>query len=66
MGSRTGERSASPEPRCPIRIGDPCSLCMPGASGPEDCTLVQLVMSDPDLRAELTRLRRAYALDDSA
>jgi hypothetical protein len=34
---------------------------MPGASGPEDCTLVQLVMSDPDLRAELARLRQEYS-----
>jgi hypothetical protein len=31
---------------------------VPGASGPQDCTLVQLVMTDLDLRAELARLRR--------
>jgi hypothetical protein len=27
-------------------------------SGPQDCGLVYLVMSEPDLRAELDRLRR--------
>ncbi len=43
------------DPRCPIRIGDPCSLCHPGASGPDTCGLVYLVMSDPELREELLR-----------
>ncbi|MGE5720601.1 MAG: DUF6767 domain-containing protein, partial [Nocardioidaceae bacterium] len=23
------------EARCPIRVGDPCSLCHPGASDPQ-------------------------------
>ena len=48
----------TPVAMCPIRPGDPCTLCEPGVSGPEDCGLVYLVMNDPDLRAELTRLRR--------
>ena len=43
---------ARPEPKCPIRPGDPCSLCFPGATGPQDCGLVYLVRSDPDLREE--------------
>jgi hypothetical protein len=43
------------EDRCPIRIGDPCSLCHPGSSGPTTCGLVYLVMSDPELREELLR-----------
>ena len=47
-----------PEPKCPIRIGEACSLCVPGASGPEDCPLVWQVMSDPDLRERLAELRR--------
>ena len=53
-----------PRPRpvqlCPIRLGEPCSLCVPGASGPQDCGLVYLVMSDPDLREQLhvKRLQR--------
>lgn len=47
----------TPEAQCPIRPGDPCSLCQPGATGPQDCALVYLVMNDPDLREELNRLR---------
>lgn len=46
-----------PEPKCPVRPGDPCSLCYPGATGPQDCGLVWLVREDPELSAELTRLR---------
>jgi hypothetical protein len=46
MGSR-------PVPKCPLRPGDACSLCVPGVSGPHDCGLVYLVMSDPDLRERL-------------
>ncbi|MGB3953747.1 MAG: DUF6767 domain-containing protein [Brooklawnia sp.] len=37
-------------PRCPLRPADPCSLCQPGATGPQDCGLVYLVMDDPELR----------------
>jgi hypothetical protein len=44
-------------PMCPVRPGDACSLCEPGVSGPQDCGLVYLVMSDPALRDELHRLR---------
>lgn len=40
-----------PEAKCPIRYGEPCSLCVPGASGPKDCQLVALVRDDPDLAA---------------
>ena len=46
-----------PAPQCPIRAGAPCSLCVPGATGPQDCGLVYLVMSDPELQ-----LQRAEAL----
>jgi hypothetical protein len=46
-----------PDARCPIRPGDACSLCQPGATGPQDCGLVYLVMADPDLREELNRVR---------
>jgi hypothetical protein len=48
------------EPKCPVRPGDACSLCHPGARGPHDCGLVQLVMSDPDLRAQLRVLRAEH------
>ncbi|GAA2483587.1 DUF6767 domain-containing protein [Terrabacter carboxydivorans] len=44
--------------RCPIRIGEPCTLCFPGARGPQDCGLVYLVQSDPELREELAARRR--------
>ncbi|UJP09626.1 hypothetical protein L2X99_14590 [Microbacterium sp. KUDC0406] len=48
-----------PQPMCPVRAGDPCSLCIPGASGPQDCPIVQLVMDDPELRERAHELRRA-------
>ncbi|HSE08813.1 MAG TPA: DUF6767 domain-containing protein [Nocardioidaceae bacterium] len=51
-------RRPLPDAKCPIRPGDACSLCQPGATGPQDCGLVYLVMSDPDLREELNRVRR--------
>ena len=39
---------AAPQPRCPVRRGDYCSLCMPGASGPADCGLVWLLRDDDE------------------
>ncbi len=50
-----------PVPKCPIRLGEACSLCEPGVTGPEDCGLVWLVMTDPDLRERLAELRREAA-----
>ena len=47
-----------PQPKCPIRVGDACSLCFPGASGPQDCGLVYLVQSDPEWREQLAEKRR--------
>ena len=55
------EVRTQPEPKCPIRPGEACSLCVPGVSGPQDCGLVYLVMSDPDLRERLHLLRLAAA-----
>lgn len=34
-----------------MRPEDRCSLCQPGATGPQDCGLVYLTMDDPELRA---------------
>ncbi|MDT0182898.1 hypothetical protein Q9S36_22220 [Microbacterium sp. ARD31] len=48
--------------RCPLRPGDFCSLCVPGATGPQDCPTVAEVMRDPDLRDRLAELRREAAL----
>src|SRR4051794_1111511 len=39
-----------PDRRCPLRPHDHCTLCVPGATGPQDCPAVYLVMSDPELR----------------
>jgi hypothetical protein len=50
------EHARVAEALCQVRPGEPCRLCMPGASGPQDCGLVYLVMLDPALRAELARL----------
>ncbi|WP_296602771.1 DUF6767 domain-containing protein [Nocardioides sp.] len=47
----------APEPECLLRPGDACRLCQPGAHGPEDCPLVGLVLDDPELRAQLCKLR---------
>ncbi|XCB29858.1 DUF6767 domain-containing protein [Arcanobacterium hippocoleae] len=47
-------------PQCPLRFGEPCTLCQAFVSGPEDCQTVALVMSDPELRAEWARRRREY------
>jgi hypothetical protein len=48
---------STPDAQCPVRLGDTCSLCFPGATGPHDCGLAQLVMTDDDLRDELARMR---------
>ena len=48
---------------CPLRPGDGCRLCVPGATGPHDCGLVVLVTSDPELRAGL---HRAWTRHDAA
>ena len=56
MTTRTATRSR-PTPRCPVRLGETCSLCLPGATGPQDCGLVHLVMQDPELVEELARMR---------
>lgn len=43
----------TPEPQCVVRVGEPCRLCQPGATGPHDCQLAYLVRDDEDLRAEM-------------
>jgi hypothetical protein len=44
-----------------LRLGESCTLCNPGATGPEDCPTVYAVMTDVDLRARLAELRADYA-----
>jgi hypothetical protein len=53
-------RRRRPEPLCPIRVGEHCTLCVPGATGPRDCGLVYLVMDDDELRDALAENRRAH------
>lgn len=50
-----------PSAKCPLRPGDPCSLCVPGASGPQDCPTVRLVLEDPELRELWLESKRAAA-----
>ena len=49
-----------PDPRCPVRIGEPCTLCFPGAEGPQICGLVYLVQTDPELRDQLAAKRAEH------
>ncbi|WP_091343662.1 DUF6767 domain-containing protein [Micromonospora rhizosphaerae] len=46
-----------PAPSCPIRPGEPCTLCQLNVTGPQDCGLVYLVMGDDELREGLHRAR---------
>jgi len=41
----------TPDELCPLRPGEHCRLCQGGATGPRDCPLVYLVMTDDELRA---------------
>ncbi|MBI1350067.1 MAG: hypothetical protein GC156_02995 [Actinomycetales bacterium] len=51
-----------PDAECPLRPGQPCTLCHPEAHlGPRDCPTVAIVMDDEDLRAEVARRRRDLA-----
>ncbi|WP_082313470.1 DUF6767 domain-containing protein [Corynebacterium lactis] len=47
-----------PQPKCPIRFGEPCTACQPGTRGPDDCQLVDLVMDDPDLHERMLEMNR--------
>jgi len=50
---------ARPAASCPIRPGEPCTLCQLDVTGPQDCPLVYLVMGDDELRAGVHRTRLA-------
>ena len=53
MPDRAGDDGT--EPTCPLRSGDDCRLCVPGATGPENCGLSYLVFTDVELREQLLR-----------
>lgn len=55
-----------PQPKCPIRIGEPCSLCFLGADGPQNCGLVYLVQSDPELREQWAATRAERRVSSAA
>ncbi len=55
-----------PEPQCPIRPGEPCTLCLGSVTGPQDCGLVWLVMTDADLSRELQVARSIRRTDSVA
>ncbi|MER7459005.1 DUF6767 domain-containing protein [Micromonospora sp. NPDC126480] len=48
-----------PDARCPLRPGEPCTLCQLDVTGPQDCPLVYLVMTDDDLREGVHTTGRA-------
>src|SRR5674476_1120159 len=51
--SRMSEATTPTHPVCPLRPEEACSVCVPGATGPQDCLLAYLVMADPTLRERL-------------
>ncbi len=51
--------TARPQPKCPLRPGDPCTLCQLDVTGPQDCPVVFLVRDDVELQAEWAASRRA-------
>lgn len=48
-----GVSRLGPDAECPLQPGEPCTLCQLDVSGPADCPLVYLVMTDDDLRTQL-------------
>ncbi|MFR9779143.1 DUF6767 domain-containing protein [Micromonospora sp. MS34] len=55
----TRPRPTRPAAACPIRPGEPCTLCQVDVTGPQDCPLVWLVMGDDELREGVHRTRLA-------
>ncbi|MGB2767121.1 MAG: DUF6767 domain-containing protein [Propionicimonas sp.] len=49
----------APEPKCPLRPGEPCTLCQLSVTGPHDCPIVYLAMGDDELRTAWAEQRRA-------
>ncbi len=61
-GTDARARQSVPVPQCPIRPGEPCTLCQLDVTGPADCGLVYLVMHDPELREQWLANRRARTI----
>ena len=54
----THPKRTRPEAKCPLGPEEICNLCQLNVTGPQDCGLVYLVMSDPDQRLEWGERRR--------
>lgn len=59
-------RTSRPDAKCPLRPEEPCTLCQLDVTGPQDCPLVYLVMTDDELRAGTHHSRLAFASRRSA
>jgi hypothetical protein len=54
-------RASSVDALCPLRLGQPCTLCYPEAKlGPQDCPTVAFVLADDELRQALAANRARY------
>lgn len=51
-------RKPKPDPLCPLRPSDPCTLCQYDVTGPWDCPLVYLAKGDEELWAARPKVRR--------
>ena len=60
-GNRNAAVRRANAPQCPLRYGEPCTLCQAFVTGPEDCQTVALVMEDPDLKAQWVKGRSQWA-----
>lgn len=56
---RVDAKRRRPDAKCPLRPGDPCTLCQVNVTGPQDCGLVYLIMDDPEARDAWAENRRA-------
>lgn len=50
-----------PDAKCPLRPGEPCTLCQASVTGPQDCGLVYLIMDDPEAREAFAQSKRVAA-----
>ncbi|AQP45736.1 DUF6767 domain-containing protein [Tessaracoccus flavus] len=57
----TTTRRRRPDAKCPLRPGEPCTLCQACVTGPQDCGLVYLIMDDPEAREAFAQSKRVAA-----
>ena len=66
MRDEMNDRHRRPDARCPLRPGQPCTLCQLDVTGPQDCPLLYLVMHDPELRDGVREAAMRAASPDTA